>query len=80
MSQVDFTASGRISLLIVRIERRVKMWIYDYRTKKEYLASSPRSKFYNYISMVVEPVPGKPCTILIKKEMEEGRKPEKIFE
>jgi hypothetical protein len=30
--------------------------------------------------MVVEPVPGKPCTILIKKEMEEGRKPERIFE
>jgi len=56
------------------------MWIYDYRTNKEYFASSPRSKFYNYINMVVEPVPGKPCTILIKKEMEEGTKPEKIFE
>ena len=65
---------------MVRIERRAKMWIYDYRTRKEYFASSPRSKFYNYISMMVEPVPGKPCTILIKKEMEEGRKPERIFE
>jgi len=56
------------------------MWIYDYRTNREYFASSPRSKFYNYKSMVVEPVPGKPCTILIKKEMEEGRKPAHIFE
>jgi len=56
------------------------MWIYDYRTKREYFASSPRYKFYNYKSMVVEPLPGKPCTILIRKEMEEGRKPEKTFE
>jgi len=65
---------------MVRIERRVKMWIYDYKTKKEYFASSPRSKFYNYRSMVVEPVPGRLCTILIKKEMEEGRKPAQTFE
>jgi len=56
------------------------MWIYDYKTKKEYFASSPRYKFYNYKSMVVEPVPGKPCTILIRKEMEEGRKPARLFE
>jgi len=56
------------------------MWIYDYRTKREYFASSPRYKFYNYKSMVVEPVPGKPCTILIRKEMEEGREPSQTFE
>jgi len=56
------------------------MWIYDYRTKREYFASFPRYKFYNYISKVVEPLPGKPCTILIRKEMEEGRKPARVFE
>jgi len=56
------------------------MWVYDYRIKKEYFASSPRSKFYNYKSMIVEPIPGKPCTILIRKEMEEGRKPAQTFE
>jgi hypothetical protein len=56
------------------------MWIYDYRAKREYFASSPRHKFYNYISKVVEPLPGKPCTILIRKEIEEGRKPARIFE
>ena len=56
------------------------MWIYDYRTKREYFASSPRYKFYNYVSKVVEPLPGKPCTILIRKEMGEGRKPVRTFE
>jgi len=56
------------------------MWIYDYKTKKEYFASSPRSKFYNYISIEIEPIPGKPCTILIRKGMEEGRKPAQILE
>jgi len=56
------------------------MWIYDYKTQKEYSTSSPRSKFYNYISMEIEPIPGKPCTILIKKGMEEGRKPPQILE
>jgi len=30
--------------------------------------------------MVVEPIPGKPCTILIRKEMEEGRKPAQTLE
>jgi hypothetical protein len=56
------------------------MWIYDYRTKKEYFASSPRSKFYDYKSMVVEPIPGKPCTILVKKGREEGREPAQKLE
>jgi len=56
------------------------MWIYDYRTKREYFASSPRYKFYNYISKVVEPLPGKPCTILIRKEIKVGRKPARVFE
>ena len=75
-----FIASGRITLLAVRGRKENKMWIYDYRTKKEYFASSPRSKFYNYKSIVVEPIPGKPCTILIRKEMEEGRKPAQTLE
>jgi len=56
------------------------MWIYDYRSKREYFASSPRSKFYNYQSIEIEPIPGKPCTILIKKGLEEGRKPAQTFE
>jgi len=56
------------------------MWIYDYKTKKEYFASSPRSKFYCYQSMEIEPIPGKPCTILIKKGTEEGRKPAQTFD
>jgi len=56
------------------------MWIYDYKTKKEYFASSPRSKFYCYQSVQIEPIPGKPCTILIKKGAEEGRKPTFIFD
>jgi len=56
------------------------MWIYDYKTKKEYLASSPRLKFYNYASIEIEPTPGKPCTILVKKGTEEGRKPSQILE
>jgi len=80
LPQAGFIASGSITFLPVRSRKEVKMWIYDYKTKKEYFASSPRSKFYNYKSIVVEPVPGKPCTILIKKEMEEGRKPVRIFE
>jgi len=56
------------------------MWVYDYKTKKEYFASSPRSNFYCYQSMEIEPIPGKPCTILIRKGMEEGRKPAHTFE
>ena len=56
------------------------MWIYDYKTQKEYFPSSPRSKFYNYISIEIEPIPGKPCAILVKKGMEEGRKPSQILE
>jgi len=56
------------------------VWIYDYKTMREYLASSPRSKFYCYQSIEIEPIPGKPCTILIRKGMEEGRKPAQIFE
>ncbi len=56
------------------------MWIYDYKTQREYLASSPRSKFYKYTSIEIEPIPGKPCTILVKKGTEEGRKPAHIFE
>ncbi len=56
------------------------MWIYDYRTKKKYFASSPRSKFYDYKGIVVEPIPGKPCTILVKKGREEGKNPEQKFE
>ena len=56
------------------------MWIYDYKTKKEYSTSSPRSKFYNYVSIEIEPTPGKPCIILVKKGMEEGRKPAQILE
>ncbi|MBC8500020.1 MAG: hypothetical protein H8D39_05815 [Candidatus Atribacteria bacterium] len=56
------------------------MWVYDYRTNREYFASTPRSKFYNYKSIEIEPIPGKPCTILLRKEMEEGRKPAHIFE
>ena len=56
------------------------MWIYDYKTQKEYFTSSPRSKFYNYISIEIEPIPGKPCAILVKKGMEEGRKPAQILE
>jgi len=51
------------------------MWIYDYKTQKEYSTSSPRSKFYNYVSIEIEPIPGKPYIILVKKGMEEGRKP-----
>ena len=56
------------------------MWLYDYKTKKEYLASSPRSKFYYYRSIEVEPIPGKPCTILVRKGMKEGRKPKGRYE
>ena len=56
------------------------MWIYDYKTQKEYFTSSLRSKFYNYISIKIEPIPGKSCVVLIKKGMEEGRKPPHIFE
>ena len=56
------------------------MWIYDYKNNREYFASSPRSKFYNYISIEVEPIPGKPCTILLRKGTEEGRKPAHKFE
>jgi len=56
------------------------MWIYDYKTQKEYSTSSPRSKFYNYVSIEIEPIPGKPCIILVKKGMEEGRKPAQILE
>lgn len=56
------------------------MWIYDYKTKREYSTSSSRLKFYNYISIEIEPIPGKPCTILVKKGMEEGREPSIIFE
>jgi hypothetical protein len=56
------------------------MWIYDYKTKKDYFASSPRSKFYCYQSIEIEPIPGKPCTILVRKGMEEGRKPAQTFE
>ena len=43
------------------------MWIYDYNTQREYQASSPRSKFYKYTSIEIEPIPGKPCTILVKR-------------
>ena len=56
------------------------MWIYDYKTNREYFASTPRSKFYNYKSKEIEPIPGKPCTILLRKGMEEGRKPAQKFE
>jgi len=56
------------------------MWIYDYKTKKEYLAGSPRRKFYCYRPIKIEPIPGQPCTILVRKGMEEGRKPAHIFE
>jgi len=56
------------------------MWIYDYKTKREYFASSPRSKFYCYQSIQIEPIPGKPCVILVRKGTEEGRKPARIFE
>ena len=56
------------------------MWIYDYKTQKEYPTCSPRSKFYNYISIEIEPISGKPCTILVRKGMEEGRKPSQILE
>jgi len=56
------------------------MWIYDYKTKKDYFASSPRSKFYCYQSIQIEPMPGKPCAILVRKGMEEGRKPAQWFD
>ncbi|MBA7535875.1 hypothetical protein ES705_28134 [subsurface metagenome] len=56
------------------------MWIYDYKTKREYLACSPRKKFYCYIPIKIEPIPGQPCTILVRKGMEEGRKPAHTFE
>jgi hypothetical protein len=56
------------------------MWIYDYKTQKEYSTSSPRSKFYNYISIEIEPIPGKSCAILVRKGMEEGRKAAHILE
>ena len=55
------------------------MWIYDYKTEREYLAKSPRKKFYFYSAIKIEPVPGRSCTILVRKGMEEGRKPTKIF-
>ena len=42
------------------------MWIYDYKTQKEYSTSSPRSKFYKYTSIEIEPIAGKPCAILVK--------------
>jgi len=54
--------------------------MYDYKTLKEYSTSSPRLKFYNYTSIEIEPIPGKPCVILVKKGMEEGRKPFQILE
>jgi len=56
------------------------MWIYDYKTKREYFASSPRSKFYCYQSIEIEPMPGKPCAILVRKGMGEGRKPAQLFD
>jgi len=55
------------------------MWIYDYKTEREYLAKSPRKKFYFYSAIKIEPVPGRSCTILVRKGMEEGRKPTRIF-
>jgi hypothetical protein len=30
--------------------------------------------------MEIEPIPGKPCAILVKKGTEEGRKPAQTFE
>ncbi|MHB8276027.1 MAG: hypothetical protein ACYDIA_00020 [Candidatus Humimicrobiaceae bacterium] len=56
------------------------MWIYDYKTNREYLTCSPRKKFYYYKNIEIEPIPGKPCTILVKKGTEEGRKPAQILE
>jgi len=56
------------------------MWIYDYKTQREYLASSPRSKFYCYAPIEINPIPGQTCTILVRKGMEEGRKPPYIYE
>lgn len=56
------------------------MWIYDYKTKREYLACSPRKKFYCYWPIKIEIIPGQPCTILVRKGMEEGRKPAHTFE
>jgi|CryGeyStandDraft_7_1057128.scaffolds.fasta_scaffold115267_2 hypothetical protein len=51
------------------------MWIYDYKTNKEYLACSPRKKFYCYRPIEIEPIPGRPCIILVRKGTEEGRNP-----
>ena len=56
------------------------MWIYDYKTNREYLACPPRGKFYCYNNIVIEPIPRQPCIILLRKEMEEGRKPAHKFE
>ena len=79
----NFIASGSITLYSDsgKYKRKeIKMWIYDYKTKREYFASSPRTKFYNYKSIIIEPIPGKHCTILIRKEMQEGRKPAQVLE
>ena len=76
-----FTASGSITSYKSSAKRKViEMWIYDYRTKREYFASSPRTKFYNYKSIIIEPIAGKPCTILIRNEMQDGRKPAQVLE
>jgi len=56
------------------------MWIYDYKTNREYLACSPRKKFYCYIPIEIEIIPGRTTTILVRKGMEEGRKPDHIYE
>ena len=56
------------------------MWISDYKTNREYLACSPRGKFYCYNNIEIEPIPGQPCIITIRKGMEVGRKPAHKFE
>jgi len=61
---VDFIASGSITFLPVRIRNKVKIWVYDYKTKKEYFAKTPRFKFYICKSIVIELISVKPFKFL----------------
>jgi hypothetical protein len=56
------------------------MYVYDYKTKKEYRARSPRKNFYDYESIEIELCPGRRCSIMIKKGDSEGRKPLLVYE